>query len=319
MDLFKHQNAEIKLSLEKEGDLPIIAQICEALGNETRLKILKILQRAPHLQTLQSLSKELNIPKTTLLHHLNVMEKANIVAVTYKSNNKTTARFFGRDARSLFVNFYYNEEEAVKEERETQELGIGQFVDFFGESFGFCTETDDYSFMVEKCFSPQRYGAQLIWTNRGIITYYFNNNTPRYHNVTELSLSLEICSEAPYFDNEQKSDITFWINGKEITTYVCQGDYGDRRGLLTPTWWGSHNTQYGKLVTLTVTNEGVFLNGAKTHSKVTLKDLNLARGNKTVIQFGNKDTTEHPGGFNIFGKAFGDYPQNIKLTFKYKN
>ena len=113
MDLFKHQNAEIKLSLEKEGDLPIIAQICEALGNETRLKILKILQRAPHLQTLQSLSKELNIPKTTLLHHLNVMEKANIVGVTYKSNNKTTVRFFGRDARNLFVNFYYNEEEVV--------------------------------------------------------------------------------------------------------------------------------------------------------------------------------------------------------------
>ena len=44
MNLYKHQNAEIKLSLQSENDLSMIAKVCNALGNETRLKILRIFQ-----------------------------------------------------------------------------------------------------------------------------------------------------------------------------------------------------------------------------------------------------------------------------------
>ena len=114
------------------------------------------------------------------------------------------------------------------------------------------------------------------------------------------------------------SDITFWINGKELTTYVSEGDYGDRRGFLNPSWWPDVNTQYGKLVNITVNEKGVFVNGNETPSRRRLKDLDLSEGNKIVLSFGNKDTAEHVGGFNVFGSGFGDYPQDICLNLKYE-
>ena len=72
MELHKHQNAEMKFSIQVDKDLPMIAQVCNALGNETRLKILRVFQKQPHLKTLNELSSELKIPKTTLLHHLSI-------------------------------------------------------------------------------------------------------------------------------------------------------------------------------------------------------------------------------------------------------
>ena len=39
-----------------EEDLPIIAEICEVLGSETRLRILKYLQRPPYIHSLPTLT-----------------------------------------------------------------------------------------------------------------------------------------------------------------------------------------------------------------------------------------------------------------------
>ena len=55
----------------------------------------------------------------------------------------------------------------------------------------------------------------------------------------------------------------------------------------------------------------------KINIVLSKEQLDLKNGNKIILSFGNKDTTEHPGGFNIFGKEFGDYPQDIILTCKY--
>ena len=57
MELYKNQNADVKLTIENEDDIPVIAQICEALGDETRLRILKELQYPPYLKSISELEK----------------------------------------------------------------------------------------------------------------------------------------------------------------------------------------------------------------------------------------------------------------------
>lgn len=307
------------LDLRNDGDLPKIAALCDALGSETRLKILRHLQSPPYIFTVTQLVKTLNIPTTTLLFHLEKMQKADLINISYKSSTHGTHRLIARKLHGADLRFYYvQQQESKRLDTFIQTIGVGQFNDFIGDSFNFCTADSHYTSLSDNCYLPERFHAQLVYTPNGQITYRFSNQAAKLYTVRKLELTLEICSEAPYFDNNYLSDITFWINDKELATYTCPGDFGDHRGSLNPDWWSLVNTQYGTLLTLTVNEKGVYLNGTKTQSKITLNDLDLAKGNKTEVRFGNKPTAVNIGGFNIFGKQFGDHPQDITLITTYE-
>ena len=308
------------LDLQNDGDIPKIAALCDALGSEARLKILRCLQSPPYIFTVTQLVKTLNIPTTTLLFHLEKMQTADLVNISYKSSTHGTHRLIARKLHGADLRFYYVQQQNVKSVSSfVQTIGVGQFNDFIGTSFNFCTADSHYTSLSDNCYLPERFNAQLVYTPNGQITYRFSNQTAKLYAVKELALTLELCSEAPYFDNNYLSDITFWINGKELTTYTCPGDFGDHRGLLNPDWWSSVNTQYGILLTLTVNEKGVYLNGAKTPSKITLNDLEREKGNKIEVRLGNKPTAVNLGGFNIFGKQFGDHPQDVTLIMTYED
>ena len=131
--------------------------------------------------------------------------------------------------------------------------------------------------------------------------------------VTELRFSMEICSETSYYKNNWKSDISFAVNGREIATYTSPGDYGGVRGKLNPDWWPNNLTQYGTLITLSITDEGTFLNNTPI-SKVALRDLALDEGNSILFSIYNKPDAKYYGGFNLFGQHFGNHEQSILLT-----
>src|SRR4030043_52569 len=86
-------------------------------------------------------------------------------------------------------------------------------------------------------FNPKRSIAGLIWFERGFVEYKFPNNLPVKSNLEKLEVSMELSSEAPGTNKDWPSDITVWINGIEIGTWISPGDYGDVRGKLTPSWW----------------------------------------------------------------------------------
>ena len=318
MALSEERDSIIELNLQQEKDMEQIIAFGEAISSETRLKILKTLQVEPFVKSVPQLVKELNIPTTTLMHHLEKLQKGNLIKIRYKgSSNGTTrivSRSFGKANIKLNYGFYQSEKERNFNE---QSLGVGCYADYTGDKLLFATDTELYS-NIDTPFTEKRYTAQLIYTTYRIITYYFSNSFTKSVIVKELSISLEISSESPYYDNDYLSDITFWINDKEVATYLSLGDYGDRRGVLTPSWWSSRNSQYGKMVEILVNEEGVFLNKKLVNQKINLKDLNLADGNKIKFAFGNKATDKNIGGFNVFGKNFGDFPQDIVLKIFYE-
>ncbi len=318
MKTLKQSGAIVRFNLKNEEDIPRIAKVCDALGNETRLNILRRLQSEPYTIAVSQLVRDLGIPMTTLLYHLDKMEKADLVNVFYRSSSSGTQKAVVRDLRGVDLRFHYSmRSETAQINSFSQSLGVGQFTEFIGSDFNFCTSEKQYAHLNDNCYHPERFDAQLVYTTAGIISYRFGNRIAKDHKVIELSLSLELCSEAPYFDNNYLSDITFWINDVELGTWTSRGDYGDHRGLQNPAWWRSTDTQHGVIVTLTITGDGVSINGQTVNDKIGLLKLHLDKGNCVEFKFGNKPTSTNQGGFNVFGRHFGDYPQDIQFALAY--
>ncbi|MXO81414.1 transcriptional regulator, partial [Paenibacillus sp. OT2-17] len=165
-------------------------------------------------------------------------------------------------------------------------------------------------------FHPKHIGAQMIWFRKGYVEYLMPLEIPAGARIESLELSMEMCSEAPNYDNNWPSDISLWVNGVEIGMWTCPGDFGDRRGKLNPAWWYEWSTQYGLLKTWRVDKEKTALDMEKV-SSVTLDQLNLQNSHKLRLRIGIKPDAVHQGGLNLFGKQFGDYDQNIKMTVNY--
>ena len=63
--------------------------------------------------------------------------------------------------------------------------------------------------------------------------------------------------------------------------------------------------------------KGATINGARVKTRARLNDLGLSAGNRVEVRFGNKPTAKNVGGFNLFGKKFGDHPQDVCFTLYY--
>ena len=161
--------------------------------------------------------------------------------------------------------------------------------------------------ILKKLYSLQIRVVKFADTT-GQISRYMWSNSPKY----------SICSETSYYDNEYKSDISFSINDVSILTWTCPGDFGGRKGIYTPSFWTVDSTQYGMLKTLKVDEHGIYLDGIFQSNSITIKDLNLNKGNLVRFKVFNDENAKFKGGFNIFSKDFGDYNQDIEMDVEYE-
>ena len=132
-----------------------------------------------------------------------------------------------------------------------------------------------------------------------------------------LDLSAEICSEAPLHHLDWPSDITVWINGVDIGCWTSPADFGGERGLLTPDWWETKDSQYGQLKIWSVTQNCSYIDG-KSISSVQIQDIRLEEKSYIEVQLGIKPDALNVGGLNIFGEKFGNYPQPIVLKVNFE-
>jgi len=127
---------------------------------------------------------------------------------------------------------------------------------------------------------------------------------------------MEICSEAPNYDHDHPSDISVWINGVELGSWTCPGDFGAKRGILNPPWWIDHMTQYGILKIWSLDDEGASIDGTSA-SNVTLSQAGVVPNRPLTVRIGINPEAKHRGGFNLFGKGFGNYSQDLVLRLHY--
>lgn len=319
MKKYISQDVNPTLDFSNKTDKENIYLLCYALGNEKRLDILETINHPPYTFSINELSAKLKMPITTLKYNLNILENAALVKYEYHTSSNSEIRIYGRAIQSVKLLLYNRTiQKNIVTATEIQNVKVGCYTNFYGSDLGLVTRKNLYYTINNNCYSPHRFDAELVYTPNGLIEYYFDNTVAKTHKIVALTISLEICAEAPYYDANYKSDITFWINGKELATHTLVGDFGDRRGKLNPAWWSEkRNTQYGQILTFSVNNTGVLINGLLKNKDKKIEDLNLEDDNKISFMLGNKSTATHPGGFNIFGKHFGDYEQDITLTMQY--
>lgn len=303
--------------INNTDDLDNLYKIGVALSSPIRIAILS--QLKDNGKSITELAKANYVSVSSILFHLKLLNEAGLVNITTVENNNRKKRYASRASATVFIRLnpdIINTKES-KIYIESQPVG-GYINSSFGEKSGIVTMNKAYNLYDNEPYLPERFEAQLIYTNYGFVEYAFNNSKIKNFTPKEIRFSLEICSETPYYNNDFKSDITFSINGIEILTFTSPGDFGGRRGLLTPPFWGDEATQYGQLKTIVINNNGVYLDGIKIKDILRIDDLKLNQGNCIRFKVESKENAKNRGGFNIFGNQFGDYPQAIEMTISYE-
>ncbi|MBD0381443.1 hypothetical protein [Paenibacillus sedimenti] len=147
---------------------------------------------------------------------------------------------------------------------------------------------------------PEHVKARHIWFGSGYLEYRIPNYLVGKQGARQLTISMEICSEAPAFNENWPSDISFYIKDIRIGVWTCPGDFGADPGVHTPVWW-SLGTKHGLLKTISVNKEGAFLDGIQL-SDVTIKELGITSGQDIYFRIACLETAEHCGGVSLFGK-----------------
>ena len=287
--------------------------IASALSHKLRRKILQLLASGSF--SVAQIAQKLDVPVTTAHFNINVLEQAGLVSVIEKVASRGKEHVVSRKVDRVMFDLMMHKKS--KAQTHVFHLPIGSYFDAKIKSpCGMASEEG----VIGEYDSPavfllgDRSRAQLLWASGGSLEYRVPNDFLKGGaNVSSLSVSLEICSEIPNYQNDWRSDITFWINDVELCTYTSPGDFGGRRGAINPAWWPDGNTQYGLLVNVTIKDNIVWLNEVGVAS-VKPEKLRLAEGNYFTLRFGVKENARNYGGFNLFGEKFGDYAQGILVT-----
>jgi predicted transcriptional regulator len=301
--------------LSVESTTPTASNTFKALASEPRLAILNLL--SGQLANVSEIAAALDMPLSTTNLHLKVLEEAGLITTELKPAARGVQKVCARTYNAITLQFPL--EEKPSDEVIEISMPVGAFVDCeVTPTCGMASATGIIGLLDTPAsfYEPDRVQAQLLWFHYGYVEYRFPNKLPTTAVPHSLSLSMELCSEAPLHHPDWESDITLWINGIEVGTWTCPADFGGERGALTPEWWETFNTQYGLHKIWQINSEGSFVDGVQL-SSVHLSDLNLQQANYVTVRIGVKPDSTHVGGLNLFGEQFGNYPQAIVMTLRY--
>jgi predicted transcriptional regulator len=304
----------LRLEMDNEnGDLELILK---SLASSPRLKILKLL--SDQVLNISEIGEALGIPSSTATLHVNTLEEAGLIKTELRPAVRGLQKVCARVYDVILVELSHGD--TTPEQSVEVSMPIGAFVDCqVSPTCGLASRSGIIGLFDDPAsfFEPERVHAQLIWFHHGYVEYRFPNRLPPKATLESASVSLELCSEAPLHHDDWPSDITLWINGVEVGSWISPSDFGGQRGLLTPEWWENWNSQYGLLKVWTVNEAGSFVDGRRI-SDVTLNSLNLSTSPSISVRIGVKPDAPHVGGINIFGREFGNYPQDIILRLRYQ-
>lgn len=307
----------ICLHLSNQDHRERIMKIGKALSSATRLDILDMLKNTP--RSLQEIASILGIPFSSAALHIKTLEEAHLIVTESQPGIRGSMRVCICSMQSFHLETFDAE---IDSENKTISLDmpIGNYCSCdISPTCGLADERgaiEAYD-TIQSFYAPARTKAQLIWFSKGYIEYRFPNIYNQLLPLAEISFSMEICSEAPGFLENWPSDITVSINGTEVGTFHSPGDFGARRGRLTPPVWPNGNTQYGFLKTFSVREHGSFLDGKPENPLVSLADLDLTSKPYISLRIAVLDDAKNVGGVNLFGEKYGDYPQGIVMNLTY--
>jgi len=293
-------------------------EVITALSSLARVEILNLLTRKQ--LNINEIAQELHMPQSTIATNVALLEKTGLVETEMMNAKKGSQKMCRAAYQEILIQFG---PKAQKDDDTIEvEMPIGLFTQYqVSAPCGLCSSESiiGYLDVSDSFLNPDRMKAGLIWFETGWVEYQYPNNAMYTDRpIRALEISAELSSEAPGTNDSWLSDITMWINNTEIGQWTSPGDFGDKRGKLTPDWWKLEGSQYGLLKKWSVTKKGTFVDGVKI-SEITLDDIHIAEHHSIRVKLGVKSDAQHPGGINIFGRGFGNHNQAIVLRMYFED
>ena len=200
----------------KEYDIEEMEELYDlgkALASPVRLEILQLLYDKSLI--IGEIAREMDLPASSAAFHLKILEKAGLIRMEEQPGTRGSTRLCTRKVDQIHIGLI--KRNAKINELVNMEMPVGGYTGC--RVFPTCGIWSVDGVLgnedMEQCFYlPERIRAGILWTSGGYVEYKFPNQVPRKRVPKRLSFSGEICSEAPGFREDWKSDITVWINGR---------------------------------------------------------------------------------------------------------
>jgi predicted transcriptional regulator len=304
----KSTNAFLTLMPDENADA------ISALAGPVRLAILKLLRQSGPMNV-NMISAALKLPQSTIATNIKVLEASRLIHTEAAKARKGQQKICSVPFDGVLIRLG-GEAATRRDDLVEVSMPIGLYTSCeVSAPCGLCSTEGIIGLLDVPDFflDPGRMRASLVWFGRGFVEYKFPNNARLLEQrVQALEFSMEMSSEVPGTNVNWSSDISIWINGVKVGTWISPGDFGDKRGTYTPRWWKLAGSQYGQLVTWRISERGSFVDKSQV-SKVDLNKLELSKHHSIRLRIGIGDGAKHPGGVNIFGKGFGNHDQDILL------
>lgn len=289
--------------------------IFKALGSDVRIEILNILLEDNGM-SMNELASRLNITNGALTSHIKKLEACGLVSTSSESAGHGNQKLCSVHLDKILIDLERQED---LQNVYSTDIKVGHYANYricptcgLASDAALIGEVDDPRYFDH----PNRYNADILWFTKGFVEYNIPNFIPSFQKITQITFSAELSSEAPGVNNVWPSDISFYLNDVRIGSWLSPGDFGDSRGIFTPDWWFPNWNQYGLLKLLVINKRGTFIDGLKI-SDVTINSLNLDYRSSLRFRMAVEDDAAHVGGLTIFGKTFGNYGQDIKVSIHY--
>ncbi len=301
------------LVVDPEENLDVL----KGLASAVRVKILKLLH-AEGSQNINAIAETLGLPQSTISSNVQILEDAGLIRSESQKARKGNQKICHSTFDEVMVMFK-DDISPLESNGIEVSMPLGLYTSCEVTSpCGLCSVDGIVGLLdvPETFLDPDRMKASLIWFTRGYVEYQFPNNAKLANSEIEsVEFVMELSSEVPGTSADWPSDITLTVNGIDVGTWTSPGDFGDKRGVYTPDWWKTKGSQYGKLKSWRIAQNGTFVDGVQI-SNVSIRDVDIAGHHSIRMRIGVREDAKHPGGINIFGRGFGNYDQDIVLRMQ---
>lgn len=292
-------------------------KVIKALSAPMRIEILKMIYDTPNL-SMNDLAQALKLTNSAISMHVGKLADAGLVHIQTTSGRHGAMKLVSPRHDRLIIDMTPARE---AEQYYQDDIRIGYFTACsITPTCGLATperiigSVDD----VKAFTFPAHFDADILWFTSGYVEYGLPNHLLPGQTLKELQISFEISSEYPGFNEDYPSDIHFSLNNQPLGVWISPGDYGDRKGYISPAWWPESLNQYGLLKTLIINREGTFMDGGQKLSEITIDSLSLNYNSLITFRIEVPRDTANCGGCTLFGEQFGDYNQAIRVRAFYE-
>ena len=294
-------------------------EIIKALSAPMRMEIMKIIYATPGV-SMNYLAKTLGLTNSAVSMHVSKLVAAGLVQIRTSSGKRGTMKLVSPCHDRIVIDML-PEPPGEEEHFYMDDIKIGYFTACnITPTCGLSTPQhligalDD----INAFTFPEHFDAGILWFTSGYVEYGLPNHLQAGQHLRELQISFEISSEYPGFNKDYPSDIHFSLNQTPLGVWVSPGDYGDRKGHISPAWWPESLNQYGLLKTLIINANGTYMDGGLRLSDVTIDDLGIDYNSRLIFRIAVPQDTANCGGCTLFGEQFGDYNQAIRVKALYE-